>query len=273
MESNASLIQFHPLNLKLVKLQSTGSRMNTRLLLTTAFLCFPLLCGAQEQDVLPLKSEPHHHLVLHNDFVNVYSVQVSPHDSVALHKHDVDAVSIVLGDAVITVKSPGKPDVHQNVMGGQLRLQRSGLVHSTDIEGDAAYRNVTVELLLPQQGGRNLCATVISGEPLNCPDKPTQRDPTRVSEEPQFQSDQTKATLVRIPAGKSAPTGSSALPGLIVALDEGVAISGDSGPGKLLRRGEAWWRNSNSPGQLFTNGVTTEVRLVSFTFKEENPAK
>jgi hypothetical protein len=245
--------------------------MNTRHLLITAFLCFPLLCGAQEQDVLRLSSEPHHHLVLHNDFVNVYSVQVSPHDSVALHKHDVDAVSIVLGDAVITVKSPGKPDVHQTVMGGQLRLQRSGLVHSTDIEGDVAYRNVTVELLLPQPRGRNLCATVISGEPLNCPDRPTQRDPTRVSEEPQFQSDQTTVTLVRIPAGKSAPSGSA--PGLIVALDEGVAISGGSGPRKLLRSGEAWWRDSNSPGQLFTNGGATEVRLVSFTLKEENPAK
>jgi len=32
-----------------------------------------------------------------------------------------------------------------------MRLQSRGYVHSTSIEGDATYRNVTVELLFPQK--------------------------------------------------------------------------------------------------------------------------
>src|ERR1700704_787829 len=124
--------------------------MNPRLAFVISSLCFPFVCGAQEQSIVTLKSEPHHHLVLHNDYVNVYTVQVSPHDQVLLHRHEVDAIGVMMSDSVITVRTPGKPASHQSVASGQLRLQPAGYVHSTYIEGDAAYRNVTVELLLPQ---------------------------------------------------------------------------------------------------------------------------
>jgi hypothetical protein len=50
--------------------------MNLRRVLIAAILCFPVVCAAQEQIVIPLKAEPHHHLILHNDFVNVYAVEL-----------------------------------------------------------------------------------------------------------------------------------------------------------------------------------------------------
>jgi hypothetical protein len=34
--------------------------------------CLPLVVAAQAPDVIPLASEPHHHLALHNEYVNVY---------------------------------------------------------------------------------------------------------------------------------------------------------------------------------------------------------
>lgn len=95
--------------------------MKVLVVMTAAILCSPVVCVAQEQSVIPLKSEPHHHLVLHNDLVNIYSVEVQPKDSVLLHKHDVDAIGIMLSDAEITVRVPGKPDSHQRVLNGQLR--------------------------------------------------------------------------------------------------------------------------------------------------------
>jgi len=170
--------------------------MNPRWALIVSILFFSQVGGAQEQSVVPLKLEPHHHLVLHNDFVNVYSVRVQPRDSVLLHKHDFDAIGIMLNDAEITVRVPGKPDSHQKVVAGQLRLQQAGYIHSTVIDGDTAYRNVTVELLSPQQERRNLCGVVMSGQPLNCPS--AQTDSSAFSEQLQFQTNQTKISLIRL---------------------------------------------------------------------------
>src|SRR6266403_984467 len=167
-------------------LQRTGPCMNSRHSLMATILFFPFVCGAQEQTVIPLKSEPHHHLALHNDYVSVYSVYVPPHDSVLLHKHNLDAISIALGDSEITVRAPGKPDSQQKVVNGQLRLQSAGYVHSTSVDGDAPYRNVTVELLAPQQSPRNLCAAVIAGQPTNCPESSPQHAAHVASEQPHF---------------------------------------------------------------------------------------
>jgi hypothetical protein len=45
-------------------------------LIWAALLASPL--GGQPPSVIPLSSEPHHHLVLHNRYVNVYHVEVRP---------------------------------------------------------------------------------------------------------------------------------------------------------------------------------------------------
>ena len=103
--------------------------------------CLPLVIFAQIATVIPLASEPHHHLALHNDYVNVYEVEVAPHDSVQLHRHEFDAISIMMSNSEVVVRAPGKPDARQKLSEGQVRLQSSGYVHSTSVEGDAIYRN------------------------------------------------------------------------------------------------------------------------------------
>jgi quercetin dioxygenase-like cupin family protein len=208
---------------------------------------------------------------MHNYFVNVYSVQVEPKDTVLLHKHDVDSVGVMLGDAVITVRAPGKPDSHLKVVGGQLRLQRFGYIHSTFIDGDTAYRNVTVELLLPQQERRNICATVISGQPLNCPSALS--DSAAFSEQPQFETDQTKINLIRLKPQQGVTLDTSAQSQLLVVLDDTVTVTGVNNPPKALRTGDIFWRDSNSAAQIFENAGSKEIRLVTFVFKNEKSAK
>jgi len=234
-------------------------------------LCFPVVCGAQGPDVIPLKSEPHHHLVLHNDFVNAYSVQVEPKNSVRLHKHEFDAIGIMLGDAEITVSAPGKPDSHQKVVGGQLRLQQAGYIHSTVIDGDTAYRNVTVELLLPQQEPRNICAGVISTQPLNC--RSAQTKSAAFSEQPQFETKQTKINLIRLKPRQSFTLDASPQSRLVVVLDEAAVVSGANNPSKALHSGDILWRDSNSSAHIFENAGNKEIRLVTFTFTNDNSAK
>jgi hypothetical protein len=244
--------------------------MNPRWVLTAAILFFPLVGGAQQQSVVPLKLEPHHHLVLHNDFVNVYSVRVQPQDSVLLHKHDFDAIGIMLSDAEITVRVPGKPDSHQKVVAGQLRLQQAGYIHSTAIDGDTVYRNVTVELLSAQEKRRNICGGVISGQPLNC--RSTQTDRSDSSEQPQFETNQTKISLIRLKSQHSVTLNASAQSRLIVALDDTV-VSAANSPPKALRSGDILWCDSDSSGEIFENTGSKEARLITFVFTNERSAE
>ena len=247
------------------------ARTRLRRVLAAAILCFPVVCGAQGPDDIPLKSEPHHHLVLHNDFVNVYSVQVQPSDSVLLHKHEFDAIGIILNDAEITVSGPGKPDSHQKVVGGQLRLQQAGYVHSTVIDGDTAYRNVTVELLLPQQGSRNICASVISTQPLNCPSAHAHN--AALSEQPQFETNQTKINLIHLKPQQSVTLDASAQSRLVIVLGDTAMVSRVNMGPKALRSGDFLWLDSDSPGEIFENAGGKEVRLLTFAFTNEKSAK
>ena len=247
--------------------------MNSRQALIAAILCCPSVCGSQELDVIPLKSEPHHHLALHNEYVNVYSVQVSPHDSVRLHKHDADAISIVMSDSEITVRAPGKPDSHQRVVNGQLRLQSAGYVHSTSIDGDTPYRNITVELLAAQKSRRNLCATVIADQPMNCPEPSDHSDGRGRSEQPQFQTDETNVTLIRILPRQSTALQAPGVPQLLVVLDDVSTASNGSSPGRILGTGDFLWRDPNGAPEIFTNHGAKEVRLVAFAFQRQESAK
>jgi len=244
--------------------------MNSRQVLIAAALCFPVTCRAQETNIPPLKSEPHHHLVLHNSYVNVYSVEVQPHDSVQLHRHEADGIGIMLSNSEITVRAPGKSDLHQNVTNGQLRLQTAGYVHSTYIDGDTPYRNVTVELLATQRSPQNLCATIIAAQPTHCP--PPKPNPDGRTEQPQFQTDQTGITLIRISPGQSLTLDAPARPQLLVILDEAEGATGNSSL-TSLRAGDFLWRDANSAVQVFRNASPSEVRVVAFTFKDEKSAK
>jgi len=240
--------------------------MKTKHTLLVALNCLAIAAFAQEPAVIPLASEPHHHLALHNGFVNVYQVEVAPHDSVLLHRHDADAISIMLSDAEVTVHAPGKPDVHQKLTEGQLRLQARGYVHATSIDGDTTYRNVTVELLLPQQGPRNLCASVIAALPLNCSGAQAQTPPAARIAQPQFETSQTYIALIHVLPHQSVALGDPGRPELIVALDA-VATLGEKGLENSLHPGDFAWLEARKASRLFKNNGDKEVRLISFALK------
>jgi hypothetical protein len=194
----------------------------------------PLALAAQSPSVITMDQEPHHHLVMKNDYVKIFNVVVAPGDSIVLHRHDGDTVAIAIGDQSVTVGVPGKPDVHQMNSDGQVRLQPSGYIHSTHVDGSAAYHTVAVELLRPQNGKRNLCATVLAGQPLNCPDAPANTSSANYTSKPQFESDQTRIRLVSVLPHKSMNiaeySDSQDASQLIIALDA-TTISSKSGKG------------------------------------------
>lgn len=223
--------------------------------------------AAQTPAVIPLASEPHHHLALHNEYVNVYQVEVAPHDSVLLHRHAVDAISVMMSDSDVTVHAPGKADVHQKLSDGQIRLQARGYVHSTSIDGDTRYRNVTVELLLPQQGWRNLCAPVIAAQPLNCAAGQAAAGSSLHYEQAQFETEQTSLTLVRLPPHQQVGISDLGGPELAIALDGGITRAGGSAAEKSLHSGDFVWLDSGETARVFKNDSEMQARFVYFVLK------
>jgi len=218
-----------------------------------------------------MDEEPHHHLALRNDFAKVFAVQVSPGDSIVLHRHDQDTIAIAIGNQTVTVGVPGKPDIHQMNADAQVRLQRSGYVHSTRVDGATPYHTVAVELLRPQANFRNLCAAVLASEPLHCSTTPAKLS-SASSSDPLLESDQTRVRLVRVRPHRSMNlTGSSDSDDasrLIVVLDA-ASISADSPKEleKALRPGDfVWLDGGHQPARVFRNTSSKEVRFVDIAF-------
>lgn len=230
------------------------------LLFVVTACCATILAWGQEPEVLPLEAEPHHHLALRNQYVKLYQVEVAPHDAVKLHRHDTDAISLSLSESLVTVHSPRKPDVQQKLAYGQIRLQSQGYVHSTSVEGETPFRNVTVELLRPQTRERNGCAQVIASEPLHCQGP----HPGLAPGVPQFETDQTLVGLLLVKAKERVVIGEPTRATLIVALDSGATHSGENGRVSLLRSGDFVWLEGGK--SAFRNESAAEVRLVCFAF-------
>jgi quercetin dioxygenase-like cupin family protein len=229
-------------------------------LFTVAACCGTIAAWGQELQVLPLEAEPHHHLALKNEYVKVYQVEVAPHDAVRLHRHDTDAISLSLSDSLVTVHSPGKPDAQQKLTNGQIRLQARGYVHSTSVDGDVPFRNVTVELLMPQTGERNGCTQVMAKEPLHC-EGPHSGFGLGV---PQFETDHTFVGLLRVKPREQVVIGNAGGATLIVALDAGATHSVEDGKVTSLHSGDFVWLDRGKAGEAFGNESATEVRLVCF---------
>jgi hypothetical protein len=237
--------------------------------------CLTSAVAAEAPAVIPLASEPHHHLALHNEYVNVYRVEVAPHESVLLHRHDFDAISVMISSAEVTVLTPGKPDEHRKLVDGQVRLQARGYVHSTSIDGENTYRNVTVELLQPQQAGRNLCSAVMANQPLNCPATPASmpnETPISISQ-PQYETDETLVTLIRVLPHQSIVIGNPQQSELVVVLDSDVTATEEGkGAGKSLQSGDFVWLGQDKASKVFKNSGEKEARIILFTLKSPGAA-
>jgi hypothetical protein len=246
--------------------------MKAKFSLMAALWLLPLLAFAQASSVITMDEEPHHHMVMQNDYVKVFKVKVTGGDAIATHRHDHDTVAIAIGDQQVTVGVPGKPDVHQKNADGQVRLQMVGYVHSTRIDKDTKYLTVAVELLHPQGNPHNLCAHAIAGQPLHCPDAPAKDTASKYAGEPEFQTDQTRVQTVRVLPHQSVSIGNRTYYQLIVALDQ-ASISPGSGKGRVqaLRPGDFVWFEQGGPSRVFQNKGNKEARFIEIAIKRYDP--
>jgi hypothetical protein len=204
--------------------------MKTKTVRLAAMWLLPLPLVAQAPAVPMMDDEPHHHLYHHNDYAKVFDVEVSPGDSINLHGHDQDTISIAIGEQLVTVGIPGKPNVQQKNADGQVRLQRSGYIHSTHVDGDTPYHTVAVELMHPQTNFHNVCAEILPGQPLNCPSQ-AEHESAAYSRQLLIASNETEVALLRVHPHQTMKLFVGPSPQLLIVLD---AASIPKGPGREM---------------------------------------
>lgn len=139
-----------------------------RTLSFAALLLLAFSLNAQAPVAVPIPKEPHHHLVLENDYVRVFRVSVPAHEATLLHQHDVPYVYVSLGPADVINAVQGKPEAHLVMADGQVGYSRGGFAHVARNESDAPFNNVTIELLKPQGEPHNWCDKVAPSDPTDC---------------------------------------------------------------------------------------------------------
>ena len=99
------------------------------------------------EHVVPIDEEPRHHLVIANEYVRALAVEIAPHDRTLCHHHAHDYLLYVAGDAEIVSAARGEEPKRLSYRDGECELSAAGLTHVVANPGEAAFRNVVVELL------------------------------------------------------------------------------------------------------------------------------
>lgn len=106
-----------------------------------------LACTLAAQTVVPITSEPDHHLVISNDYVRVFKVEVPPKAETLYHQHDHDYIYVAVGDADVTSTRLHEKPVEVKLKDGEVELSKAPFAHKATNNGDQPFRNVTIEVL------------------------------------------------------------------------------------------------------------------------------
>jgi quercetin dioxygenase-like cupin family protein len=118
--------------------------------------------------VVEIEHEPRHHLVLANEHVRAFAVEILPHEVTLCHHHPYDYLLYVAGGAEIVSAARDEEPKLLNYSDGECELSSAGLVHVVENLSDHPFRNVVVELLLQADGlRRGAVPTVIRRQEEN----------------------------------------------------------------------------------------------------------
>lgn len=106
------------------------------------------------EHVVPIDDEPRHHLIIVNDYVRAFAVEIPPRDRTLCHHHPNHYLLYVTADAEIISAAREEDPKHLNYEAGECELAPAGLTHVVENLGNTAFRNVVVELLSAANGLR-----------------------------------------------------------------------------------------------------------------------
>jgi hypothetical protein len=204
--------------------------------------------GAPPAEAVAVKDEPHHHLLLENDYVRVYRFELAPHSATLLHLHALPYFGFALGAADYVNAVEGKPEAHATLEDAQISYSKGGFAHVVRTETDTRFYNFTVELLKPQANPRNRCVKVLPDGPLDCPVEAAGKPAAGM---PAFETDEVLVQVGGLPAGPSFRLDAAPTPRLVLILEDSqVSIEERGGKPRKLHGGEAYWFPSGASGEI-----------------------
>ncbi len=204
------------------------------------------------EQAVEIEQEPRHHLVIENEFVRAFLVDIAPHDHTLCHHHPHDYLLYVVGDGEIVSAARDEEPKTLNYRDGECELLEAGMVHVVENLSDTAFRNVVLELL-PGTGRlrRGDGPKVIKGDP----------NVTQVLVDARaaiFEADMDSEAEVVVfgPAVVATPYGDRFTPGRITLTHNSISDLSWIPPGQqeILRR----WQNAGERALVFQVGRTDE---------------
>ncbi|MFI5110442.1 MAG: hypothetical protein ACHP9S_03250 [Terriglobales bacterium] len=116
------------------------------------FAAISLSAAADNDTAVPISQEPHHHLVLENEYTRVYDVTVPAHQSTLLHRHDNDYLAVILDPAEMQIAVLGRPVTKGHAGKGEVRFAAAPVIHRLMDSGDTPFRNLIIEILKKKSG-------------------------------------------------------------------------------------------------------------------------
>jgi len=213
-----------------------ASRLNVA---SVVLACFSTGLAAQGPastgGIVPLTSEPSHHLALTTDYVRVFDVTAAPHATTLIHRHDHDYLFVTLGDADITSARTDAPPRQLVIPDGAIEYAAGGFAHSVANNLDRPFHNITIELLRPSS--HVATCTDGCGLPEACAAGTSCATVTR-----SITSDEWVAYTIGLPPGATWVADSDWTPGLVVVVSESDL--------KLRGEYESTAASHRSPGNL-----------------------
>jgi hypothetical protein len=238
---------------------------------------------------VPISEEPHHRLVLQNDFVHVYNVMVPPLDATLLHQHDLPYIYLTLGATELVNAIQGQPEARLTLQDGDTHYTPGKFAHLVRTDSGMAFHNITIELVHPQGAARNLCKEVLPGHPTQCP-QPTEVASTKTSaktgtmtstrkeitataddEVPYFETDELRVDLRKVAEGRDYVEASPKMNALLVALTDANLDANLGGEHvDFLHGGEVLWLPAGVHRRI-VDFLGTHSSFLLISFKDSPP--
>jgi quercetin dioxygenase-like cupin family protein len=231
-----------------------------RFLVPALFLVTAFAQTAPVLQEVSITAEPSHHLVLENEFVRVFRVEVPAHAQTLVHRHDHDYVFVTLGDAEVENTVTGKAPIQLKLQDGDTRFLLGGFSHTARNLSDRPFRNITIEFLRNNQH-----APGTDYAPSNTP-----------SQKVLFIQNGVRVSEIRLAPGAALPRHEHKIPHLVVAVsdldlrsDDLRSRSGSAAkpPAQIHQKaGDIKWVPAGAVHTL-TNTGTAEALFITLEFQ------
>jgi len=238
------------------------ARMKLRLLFLLAVAAAINLAAQSTKDV-PVTSEPHHHLVLHNKYVRVFKVDVPSQQATLMHRHEYDYAYVTIGPTELINQVEGKPATDLKLQDGETRFSPGPFAHLIRVLAPAPFRNVTIEFLHGNRSAKSSSSKWVEDRGLQIL--------TGGTEDILFVKDDVRVSDVQLNPDGMLPENQTVAAELIVAVSD---IQLRAGPGHqqqeeviALSAGDIRWLH---PGRTLVNADNKSARFICLEFHEKH---